>query len=209
MADAADYGVPQHRHRVFFVGFRSDVTTSWHFPLPTHSGESLAHAKNISGSYWREHRIPSPSLVVEDLFADVPPNIARWRTVRDALTNLPDPQKRHSVPNHIFQGGARSYPGHTGSPIDEPAKALKAGGHGVPGGENMIRFQDQSLRYFTAREAARVQTFPDDWIISGTWSESMRQIGNAVPVRLAHAVADSVMKRLTGVHHGSALQSTR
>ena len=56
----------------------------------------------------------------------------------------------------------------------------------------MIRFNDGSIRYFTVREAARVQTFPDDYHISGVWSECMRQIGNAVPVKLAEVVSASV-----------------
>ena len=83
------------------------------------------------------------------------------------------------------------------SQIDEPSKTLKAGDHGVPGGENMIRFNDDSIRYFTVREAARIQTFPDDYHISGAWSECMRQIGNAVPVTLAEVVSKSVYQALS------------
>jgi DNA (cytosine-5)-methyltransferase 1 len=41
------------------------------------------------------------------------------------------------------------------------------------------------VRYFTVRESARLQTFPDDYVFHGSWSETMRQLGNAVPVRLA------------------------
>lgn len=88
--------------------------------------------------------------------------------------------------------GARPYPGHTGSATDQPSKAIKAGVHGVPGGENMIRFADGSVRYLSVREAARVQTFPDGYELSGAWSEGMRQMGNAVPVELARVVASSV-----------------
>ncbi|WP_330217616.1 DNA cytosine methyltransferase [Endozoicomonas numazuensis] len=45
----------------------------------------------------------------------------------------------------------------------------KAGAHGVPGGENMIRYPDGSVRYFTVRESARLQTFPDDYALEGAW----------------------------------------
>lgn len=55
---------------------------------------------------------------------------------------------------------------------------------------------DGSLRYFTAREAARMQTFPDGYVFHGAWSETMRQLGNAVPVVLAQAVASSVAEKL-------------
>jgi DNA (cytosine-5)-methyltransferase 1 len=99
----------------------------------------------------------------------------------------------NDIPNHEFRDGARPYPGHTGSPLDEPSKALKAGAHGVPGGENMIAFPDGSFRYYTAREAARIQTFPDDYVFAGAWTESMRQIGNAVPVLLAETVGQSIV----------------
>jgi DNA (cytosine-5)-methyltransferase 1 len=73
---------------------------------------------------------------------------------------------------------------------------LKAGVHGVPGGENMLRRADGSVRYFTIRESARLQTFPDDFVFHGSWSETMRQLGNAVPVELAEVVARSVRHHL-------------
>ena len=76
--------------------------------------------------------------------------------------------------------------------MDEPAKTLKAGDHGVPGGENMMLLPDGSYRYFTVRETARLQTFPDEYVFQGSWSESMRQLRNAVPVDLAAIVAKSV-----------------
>ena len=60
----------------------------------------------------------------------------------------------------------------------------------------MMRFHDGSVRYFTLREAARVQTFPDSYRLHGAWSEAMRQIGNAVPVMLAETVALSVREHL-------------
>jgi DNA (cytosine-5)-methyltransferase 1 len=66
---------------------------------------------------------------------------------------------------------------------------LKAGDHGVPGGENTVRLTDGMLRYFSVRECARLQTFPDEWVFSGSWTEAMRQLGNAVPVELARVAA--------------------
>lgn len=55
---------------------------------------------------------------------------------------------------------------------------------------------DGTVRYFTVREAARLQTFPDDYIFHGVWSETMRQLGNAVPVTLAKVIASSVADKL-------------
>jgi DNA (cytosine-5)-methyltransferase 1 len=202
--NAADYGVPQRRERVVFVGFRSDLGIKWNFPEKTHSFESLLWDQCRSHEYWDQHRVPfehkTYDVRAEIKAARLPerPTTARWRTVRDAIDDLPDPVLSCSrgVPNHKYQAGARSYPGHTGSPLDEPAKTLKAGVHGVPGGENMLLKPDGSVRYFTVRESARLQTFPDDYELHGSWTEAMRQLGNAVPVQLAHVVAKDVAEHL-------------
>ena len=59
----------------------------------------------------------------------------------------------------------------------------------------MVR-DDGSVRYFTVRESARIQTFPDGFRFHGSWTETMRQLGNAVPVLLAQRVASSVAEKL-------------
>lgn len=207
LLNAADYGVPQKRERVFMVGFRSDLGAQWSFPEATHTEEELLRDQWVTGEYWDRHQVtkrnrPKPPPRHEariDRLREMPLfGATPWATVRDAICDLPDPETNplNGVPNHVFNPGARSYPGHTGSPLDLPAKTLKAGDHGVPGGENMLIRPDGSIRYFTAREAARIQTFPDDFIFPGSWSETMRQLGNAVPVRLGETVAASVADTL-------------
>ncbi|WP_082836352.1 DNA cytosine methyltransferase [Acidovorax sp. GW101-3H11] len=205
LVNAADYGVPQKRERVFIIGFRDDLEIEWSFPAPTHSYDALLYEQWISGAYWRRHRISRPEMpdkiaarVATIRISREPRTTLPWRTVRDAIQGLPDPESptAFQVPNHVFQPGARVYPGHTGSPLDLPAKTLKAGGHGVPGGENMLVKDDGSVRYFTVRESARIQTFPDGFHFHGSWSETMRQLGNAVPVVLAQRVASSVAEQL-------------
>lgn len=204
LLNAADFGVPQRRERVFFVGFRSDVGEKWSFPEKTHARDALLRTQWVTGEYWDEHRIPKnrrpekPSFLNAAIERVREVHLPRWRTVRDVISDLPDPvaNKRNAAFNHIQIPGARTYPGHTGSPLDEPAKTIKAGDHGVPGGENMLALPDGSVRYFTVRESARLQTFPDEYLFAGSWTESMRQIGNAVPVTLAKVVADSVRRAL-------------
>ena len=66
----------------------------------------------------------------------------------------------------------------------------------MPGGENMLRRGDGSVRYFTGREAARLQTFPDEYRFSGPWTEILRQLGNAVPVRVAETLAARIAAKL-------------
>ena len=204
VVNAADYGVPQQRNRVFIVGFRSDLDAEYSFPSATHSYDALLHTQWVSGTYWEHHRISKserpemPSnlrLRVQRLAHQDLDSLGRpWRTVRDAFADLPEPAPvpHRDIHNHVLQEGARIYPGHSGSPQDLPAKTLKAGNHGVPGGENMVRRADGSVRYFSIRESARLQTFPDSYQLHGSWSEAMRQLGNAVPVLLAQKVAGSV-----------------
>ena len=211
LVNAADYGVPQRRERVFMVGFRSDLGVEWNFPDPTHSLDALLASQWVSGEYWAQHNKRAPASGPDGLGYGFAARVQRlrrsnqvladfrpWKTVRDALKGLPDPLAKGACQwfNHRFQDGAKSYPGHTGSPLDLPGKTLKAGDHGVPGGENMMVKDDGSVRYFTVRESARLQTFPDTFAFHGAWSETMRQLGNAVPVALGQLVATSVAERL-------------
>ena len=205
LVNAANYGVPQKRMRVFIVGFRADLGIDFEFPEETHSQHSLLLTQWDSGDYWRRHEVakrdqPVRPVGIERVLDTIKKSqtvhrLAPWLTVRDAISDLPDPEtdpQAALIQAHKFQSGARIYPGHTGSPLDEPAKALKAGDHGVPGGENMLRRPDGTVRYFTVRESARIQTFPDNFIFQGSWTETMRQLGNAVPVRLASVMAKRV-----------------
>ncbi len=215
--NAANFGVPQRRERVFFVGFRKDLGIEWSFPRPTHSLDELVRSQWVTGEYWDRHEIskrPCPDrlrarvdrLRNGRLFESDRP----WRTVRDAISDLPDPTKgEFGIPNHVHNPGAKTYAGHTGSPLDEPAKTLKAGDHGVPGGENMLAHPNGKVRYFTVRESARLQTFPDDFVFAGSWTETMRQLGNAVAVNVAELLANTIKAELTRKRRlDNALQST-
>jgi DNA (cytosine-5)-methyltransferase 1 len=205
--NAANFGIPQKRERVFFVGFRDDLGIAWNFPTETHSQDTLIWEQVMESTYWTRNEVArgtrciSPRLLERARGLKERPTTLPWRTVREAIADLPDPErsprKAAEIWNHQFQAGARSYPGHTGSPLDEPAKALKAGVHGVPGGENMLARPNGSVRYFSVRESARLQTFPDNYIFHGSWSETMRQLGNAVPVELAQCVGRTVMGQLS------------
>lgn len=217
LLNTADFGVPQRRERVFIVAFRSDLDASWEPPQPTHGRDALLYAQHVDGSYWREHELeprPIPERfrrTIARLTTVERPSVWRWRTVRDALRGLPPPADYSDdpvFPNHVGNPGARSYPGHTGSPWDEPAKTLKAGVHGVPGGENMLRTDDGDVRYFTVREAGRLQTFPDAYRFSGPWSERMRQLGNAVPVLMAEVLAGRIREHLESAYASDSTPQT-
>ena len=181
LLNAANFGVAQKRERVFIVGVRSDLHAQFSFPDEEYSEDSLLHSKWVTGEYWDRHRVrkkdhesipPSKRLRIERLASLHPAELGTkpWRTVRDCVGDLPklrEGQRSRKIDNHYLNPGARSYPGHTGSPWDEPAKTLKAGDHDVPGGEDMLRREDGSVRYFSVRESARLQAFPDWWKFEG------------------------------------------
>jgi DNA (cytosine-5)-methyltransferase 1 len=203
LVNAADFGASQIRHRVLIFGLRADVNVT-PFPMsPTHSRDRLLWDQYVTGEYWDRHGLKRrrTSSFAQDAArvavlkrGDAPAGLP-WVTVRDALAGLGEPDGKS---NHVPQPGARIYPGHTGSPLDLPAKALKAGDHGVPGGENMMVKDNKSVRYFTTREAARLVGLPDDYEFPRSWTESMRQLGNAVPAPLGAAAGSWLVKLASG-----------
>ncbi len=158
--NAADYGAPQKRHRAIIIGLASDFGDTWSLPPPTTLVlDALAWSKHVDRDYWERHgarRICEPSSESEAralkrvLELKRKPKERPWVTVRDAIFDLPPPTKREKLAGHWQHPGARAYANHTGSCLDEPAKALKAGDHGVPGGENMLAHRNGRVRYFTA-----------------------------------------------------------
>lgn len=199
--NAADYGAAQKRHRAIFIGIDTKFGEDWSFPDTTHSQEALAWSKHVDLSYWERHSVRRKRAhssksetwafrraLEESVGLDKLP----WVTVRDAINDLPRPTKCERISGHWQHPGAKVYPNHTGSCMDEPAKALKAGDHGVPGGENMLVNSWGNVRYFTVREMARLQGFPDEFHIFGSWKAATRQLGNAVPTVMAEQMAAAV-----------------
>jgi DNA (cytosine-5)-methyltransferase 1 len=203
--NAANYGAPQRRHRAIIMGVRSELVDELQFPAPTHSREALIWSQWVTGEYWETHGISrrrrpefeeSDRMLLERLRVDnVRPDERPWTTVRDAIGDLPRPcETKEPVANHRLHPGARVYDRHTGSAWDQPAKALKAGDHGVPGGENILAPGDGTVRYFTLREMARLQGFPDAFKIGDGWKAPIKQLGNAVPVQVGKAFAENISK---------------
>ncbi|MGW4398358.1 DNA cytosine methyltransferase [Amycolatopsis nivea] len=224
--NAADYGVPQIRNRVIIVAFRADLGVDPNrfrdLVRPTHSEAALLRSIR-DGQYWERHP-DVPKHVrsrVEASLPDVIPDddLLPWRTLRDALQGSGDEGPLPPVPwnrldrqerrvggftDHVGWPDARIYAGHTPNVLDRPAKTVKAGVHGVPGGESVLLTDDRVRdatdpsgyryrhRYMTVRETARVMTFPDSWRLSGPRGEKMRQLGNAVPVLLGQVFAEAV-----------------
>lgn len=226
--NAANYGVPQIRNRVILLAFRADLDVDRNRVERavgrTHSEAPLGRSF-LDGSYWDRHKdakIPKPVRDrVSARYADQLPlgdeerDLKPWLTLRDALRGLPEVDlgkldkstEQGGVADHVGWPGARIYDGHTPNELDRPAKTVKAGVHGVPGGESVMlldrRMRDERTgelryvhRYMTVRETARVMTFGDKWLLAGPRGERMRQLGNAVPVRLGQVFTEAVSKAL-------------
>ncbi|MFH8717214.1 DNA (cytosine-5-)-methyltransferase [Streptomyces sp. adm13(2018)] len=235
--NAADYGVPQIRHRIIIVAFREDLGVDIdqfnEDVLPQYSEQALFRSMldDSDDSYWKRHpEVPDHvrALAVARARAGIrkdvsltPDESKPWRTFRDAIAGIDENEGKPlpKVPwdrldrkeyraggftDHIGWPGARIYKGHTPNELDRPAKTVKAGVHGVPGGESVMLTDELETpggatyrhRYMTVRETARVMTFPDDWKLEGPRGEKMRQLGNAVPVKLGAVFANAVAKAL-------------
>ncbi|MFF3832551.1 DNA cytosine methyltransferase [Streptomyces sp. NPDC002458] len=200
-------------------------------PKQTHSHEALIHSMREGGEYWKRHAYVDEDVKARtianlpELDYDAPKTkrkleLEPWRTLRDAIQGVDEFEGRplrpvdvNAVENKLQVGeisdhfgwpGARVYTGHTPNLLDRPAKTVKAGVHGVPGGESVMRMDDTAFngtgyRYMTVRETARVMTFPDEWQLAGPRGEKMRQLGNAVPVKLAASFANAVGDALRAV----------
>ena len=213
LLDAADYGVPQNRKRVFIVATRANIFQEFDFPPTSHKKDSLIRIQR-NGEYWKRHSIRQPRTGVNGVKVLDPVGsqaFKAWKTVRDAIADLPQPARSEAASddNHWLIPGATIYRGHTGSRLDWPSKTIKAGVHGVPGGENIVLVDDGTHRYFTLRETARLQGFPDDFIFYGARLHVTRQIGNAVPVDLAEAVGRKLFSQISARSRNEQSRDTR
>jgi DNA (cytosine-5)-methyltransferase 1 len=202
LLNSADFGVPQTRARVIILATREDLP--WvSMPVPTHSMEALNRDLE-SGDYWRRHGLKPMTKRMghhapPGAFPDPACNRKPWVTVREGLAGLPEPFRKEGDDDgsgHWLIPGARLYRGHSGTELDWPSKTIKAGVHGVAGGENVLRLGHGRHRYLTLREMARLQGFHDDFIFRGTRSRVISQIGNAVPCGLARAIGEALAPAL-------------
>ncbi len=178
LLNAVNYGVPQKRERIIIVGTLPGI--EYNFPKPEKEIVTLRKAlKDVPPS---EGMLYSPKRKrVLDL---VPPG-GCWR-------HLPIDVQKEFMGKSYYSGGGRTGMARRLS-WDEPSLTLTTS----PSQKQTERCHPDETRPFTVREYARIQTFPDYWEFCGTMSDKYKQIGNAVPVRLAYKLGRSVVDALT------------
>ena len=204
LLDARDYGVPQERKRIIVVGYRKDLGKRFEFPEATHSrngntlkGRKLEKYVNLKEALdglpeaiaAKEKNKPNENLV----FPNQEYMNGSFSTIYMSRNRL----KSWSDCSYTIQAGGRHAPLHPSS-----CKMIKAE-------ENKWVFEGNNpkFRRLSIREVARVQTFPDNFIFYyKNVSDGYKMIGNAVPVKLAEAIAKRIKVDLIGIISAKAIK---
>lgn len=188
---AVFYRVPQKRERLFLVGVRKDVAGDVQFNWPSPYSRIMTMRDALKKGELFDTDVPQscgqsyPKRKAE-ILSQVPPG-GYWR-------DLPDNLQREYMKKSYFLGGGKTGMARRLS-WDEPSLTLTC----APAQKQTERCHPEETRPLTVREYARIQTFPDDWAFAGPLSAQYKQIGNAVPVNLAYAVARSLVALLNEI----------
>lgn len=164
LLNAADYGVPQGRKRVIFLGVSNDVSDEEANTLFDNFPPKPTHNKNGTNG------------------------LKPYKTLRDTIEELPEPytEEGEKIPNHYGTKHKVKINGYLGNrKLDWDRVSPTIVGRGGGTGGAVIAVHPNCERRFTVRETARIQTFPDDFIFMGATGSQFRQIGNAVAVDFA------------------------
>lgn len=163
--NVAHFGVPQSRERVIILGTRSDIDAEVDFP------PAPTHGPTAVG------------------------RIKKFVSIGEALKNIPHPDSKHNLKNHIYTKYKPKYNGYISNrrvDPNKPSPTVTARGDGK-GGAMIINHPDQPRR-LSCRELALVQGFPLDFEFAGSMTAIYRQIGNAVPPPFAEVIASTLMR---------------
>ena len=220
---ASDYGVPQNRERVILIGFRKDLDIQPVHPAPYIQDHLITVDEAISDL----PQIEAGQGADVQKYSSEPQNEYQ-RLMRSRATYVLNHVAMKHTPRLIARFKAIQ-PGQNLLDVWETHGALK---RGAPSEKSTVKFSQNNQRLhgnlpaptiaasfqsnfihphlhrnFTAREGARLQSFPDDFVFEGmrtkmSWEKGLsqyQQIGNAVPVLLAKAIADSVINQLNTI----------
>lgn len=186
---AADYGVPQMRNRIFFLGVRADLDISLSFPAPTHTKENYTTVGDaINDLIGKENSIDNHIPMKHNSIVE-----ARISCIKEG-EGIP----KDGLPDEVARGSRSDYKDNQLKNFSHVYKRLsrfRPATTMVPG-HNAFPLHPTQNRSLTVREAARIQTFPDDVVFCGTRQNQCIQVGNAVPVKLAYQLANHITRLL-------------
>lgn len=192
---AADYNVPQMRQRVFFFGVRDDISLPEKLAFPEKNESKVTVGEAIMDLMGSENQVPN----------HIP--MKHNDTVAKRIACIPEGGgiPKDGLPEEVAYGSRSDYANnklknfsHVYKRLDRKKQATTM----VPG-HNAFPLHPVANRSLTVREAARIQTFPDDVVFSGSRQEQCIQVGNAVPVKLAEALAKNVIRYLEMINNGN------
>ena len=187
--DTADYGVPQHRERVFIVGIRDDLAKEvgiFRFPRPTHGPDSLTGRPHETAGFAVQGLDDDlDGLKVAGryggLLKEIPPGLNYSFFTAEMGHPRPVFAWRSKFSDFLYKADPES-----------PVRTIKAQGGAYTGPLSW------ESRHFSAAEIKRLQTFPDSYLIQGNRGTAVHQIGNSVPPHMARILAMAVRDQLFG-----------
>lgn len=192
--NAYEYGVPQMRKRVFIVGEHMN-TPFFRFSFPTPDPEILANSRRTVRQAIEDLMDKTDQDVPNHVSDRLSPiNLERIRALK-AGQGREDLPEHLQLPCHTKNNGHRHLDVYGRMSWDDPSFTLTARFDSFSRGKFGHPIMDRTI---TLREGARIQTFPDWFVFEGTKVEVARQIGNAVPPKLAEAIASQIKKIIEG-----------
>lgn len=184
LLNAIDYGVPQDRKRIFYVGMRKDLDVKFEYP------KEACKKYNLIDAIWDLKDNAIPAINGNKANGDKC-SIINHEYMTGGFSSIYMSRNRvrnWDEPSFTIQAGGRHAPIHPQAPkmmfVDYNKRVF------VPGKEHLYR-------RLSVRECARIQTFPDDFkFYYNDISEGYKMVGNAVPVRLAYYIALSIKNSL-------------
>lgn len=196
------YQVPQKRERLILIAIRKDIaeTVKNHFHWPSPYKRIMVLKDALEKGILYDCHVPIsegqkyPKRKAEIL--NYVPQGGYWRDLSDDL-------QREYMQASYFMGGGKTGMARRLS-MNEPSLTLTCS----PAQKQTERCHPLETRPLTVREYARIQTFPDNWLFSGSIHQQYKQIGNAVPVNLGYAVARSLVQLLNVIEEKIYLDIT-
>lgn len=189
--NAQDYGVPQFRERVFIVATRRDSGIGpLRFPPKTHGVNGVAPLRTFRDATVDLAPLESGQACETDPLhwaVEHPEHVLRW------LRDVPEGMSAHDNEDPAMRPSSGYNTTYKRLRWDEPASTVGTTFGMISASRNVHPKHTRSL---TVREAARLQTFPDDYVFEGKWGAVRTMIGNAVPPQLASVLAGEIKKAL-------------